>query len=84
LHYYEAILATFAILIWHMYSVVFDPDIYPLDRVRLSKHTEPVASVAPLPATIPAAGPPGAATSASAADSDPPHDEEPPKGQPPS
>ncbi|HTS13434.1 MAG TPA: cytochrome b/b6 domain-containing protein [Candidatus Limnocylindrales bacterium] len=35
LHYYEAILATFAILIWHMYSVVFDPDIYPLDRVQL-------------------------------------------------
>jgi cytochrome b subunit of formate dehydrogenase len=35
LHYYEAILATFAILIWHMYSVVFDPDVYPLDRVRL-------------------------------------------------
>jgi cytochrome b subunit of formate dehydrogenase len=35
LHYYEAILATFAILIWHMYSVVFDPDVYPIDRVRL-------------------------------------------------
>lgn len=34
LHYYEAILATFAILIWHMYAVVFDPDVYPLDRVR--------------------------------------------------
>jgi cytochrome b subunit of formate dehydrogenase len=36
LHFYEAILATFAILIWHMYTVVFDPDVYPLDRVRLS------------------------------------------------
>jgi cytochrome b subunit of formate dehydrogenase len=36
LHYYEAILATFAILIWHMYTVVFDPDVYPLDRVRVS------------------------------------------------
>ena len=35
LHYYEAILATFAILIWHMYSVVFDPDVYPLDRARV-------------------------------------------------
>lgn len=34
-HYYEAILATLAILIWHMYSVVFDPHVYPLDRVRL-------------------------------------------------
>ena len=36
LHFYEAILATFAILIWHMYTVVFDPDVYPLDSVRLS------------------------------------------------
>ncbi len=36
LHYYEAILATFAILIWHIYSVIFDPDVYPLARVRLS------------------------------------------------
>jgi cytochrome b subunit of formate dehydrogenase len=34
LHYYEAILATFAILIWHMYAVIFDPDVYPMDRVR--------------------------------------------------
>ncbi len=33
-HYYEAILATLAILIWHMYAVIFDPDVYPLDRVR--------------------------------------------------
>ncbi|MDX2111261.1 MAG: cytochrome b/b6 domain-containing protein [Verrucomicrobiota bacterium] len=28
-HYYEAILAVFAIVIWHLYHVVFDPDIYP-------------------------------------------------------
>ena len=33
-HYYEAILATVAILIWHMYAVIFDPDVYPMDRVR--------------------------------------------------
>jgi len=32
LHYYEAILATLSILIWHMYTVVFDPDVYPMDR----------------------------------------------------
>jgi formate dehydrogenase gamma subunit len=30
IHFYEAILATFAILIWHIYAVVFDPDIYPV------------------------------------------------------
>jgi cytochrome b subunit of formate dehydrogenase len=43
LHYYEAVLATFAILIWHMYSVVFDPDVYPLDRARLEVATGPEA-----------------------------------------
>jgi cytochrome b subunit of formate dehydrogenase len=30
-HYYEALLATFAILIWHSYMVMFDPLVYPLD-----------------------------------------------------
>jgi formate dehydrogenase gamma subunit len=30
IHFYEAILATFAILIWHFYAVIFDPDVYPL------------------------------------------------------
>ncbi len=30
IHYYEAILATGAIVIWHLYAVIFDPDIYPL------------------------------------------------------
>jgi formate dehydrogenase gamma subunit len=29
-HFYEAILATFSILIWHFYFVIFDPDVYPL------------------------------------------------------
>ena len=29
-HYYEAILATLAIVIWHFYGVIFDPDVYPL------------------------------------------------------
>jgi formate dehydrogenase gamma subunit len=30
IHYYEAILATAAIVIWHFYFVIFDPDVYPL------------------------------------------------------
>jgi formate dehydrogenase gamma subunit len=29
-HYYEAILATLAIVVWHFYAVIFDPDVYPL------------------------------------------------------
>jgi len=63
LHFYEAILATAAILIWHMYAVVFDPDIYPLDRVRLDRHTEPDESPAENPSQPPADSPaPGAAS----------------------
>ena len=30
-HFYEAILATLAILVWHFYQVIFDPDIYPMN-----------------------------------------------------
>jgi cytochrome b subunit of formate dehydrogenase len=30
IHYYEAILATLAIIIWHLYAVIFDPDVYPV------------------------------------------------------
>ncbi|HVN84507.1 MAG TPA: cytochrome b/b6 domain-containing protein [Candidatus Binatia bacterium] len=30
-HFYEAILASLAILVWHFYWVVFDPDVYPMD-----------------------------------------------------
>lgn len=36
LHYYEAILATLSILIWHMYTVVFDPEVYPMDRAWIT------------------------------------------------
>ncbi|MCL4842598.1 MAG: cytochrome b/b6 domain-containing protein [Bryobacteraceae bacterium] len=31
IHYYEAVLATLAILVWHFYTVIFDPEIYPMD-----------------------------------------------------
>jgi cytochrome b subunit of formate dehydrogenase len=49
LHYYEAILATAAIAIWHLYGVIFDPDVYPMDTAWLTgqtsaehlKHTRP-------------------------------------------
>jgi hypothetical protein len=30
IHYYQAILATLAIVIWHFYAVIFDPEVYPL------------------------------------------------------
>ncbi len=31
IHYYEAWLATLAILIWHMYSTIFSPSVYPMN-----------------------------------------------------
>lgn len=31
LHFYEAVLATLAIVVWHLYWVIFDPAVYPMD-----------------------------------------------------
>jgi Ni,Fe-hydrogenase I cytochrome b subunit len=31
IHFYEAILASLAILVWHLYWVIFDPVVYPMD-----------------------------------------------------
>jgi cytochrome b subunit of formate dehydrogenase len=36
IHYYEAWLATLAIIIWHLYSVVFRTDVYPMNWTWLS------------------------------------------------
>jgi cytochrome b subunit of formate dehydrogenase len=30
-HYYEAWLATLAIIVWHFYFVIFNPDVYPMN-----------------------------------------------------
>jgi len=30
-HFYEAILATLAIVVWHIYFVIFNPDVYPMN-----------------------------------------------------
>jgi len=35
IHYYEALLACLAIVVWHFYSVMFDPDVYPLNTACL-------------------------------------------------
>ena len=35
IHYYEALLACLAIVVWHFYHVMFDPDIYPLNTACL-------------------------------------------------
>jgi len=36
IHYWEAWLATLAILVWHMYSTVFSPDVYPMNTSWLT------------------------------------------------
>jgi len=35
-HFYEAVLATAAIVVWHFYGVIFDPDVYPLETAFLT------------------------------------------------
>lgn len=35
-HYYEAVLATLAIIVWHLYFVVFNPDAYPMNLAWLT------------------------------------------------
>lgn len=36
IHFYEAILATLAIVVWHFYFVLFNPDIYPMNLAWLT------------------------------------------------
>jgi cytochrome b subunit of formate dehydrogenase/nitrate/TMAO reductase-like tetraheme cytochrome c subunit len=67
-HFYEAILATLAILVWHFYQVFFDPDTYPMNSAwrdgRMSAElyreeheldTETLAAEAPPPTKTDAA-----------------------------
>lgn len=39
IHFYEAILAAAAIVLWHFYSTIFDPDVYPLDTSFLTGYS---------------------------------------------
>ena len=36
IHGYEAVLATLAILVWHFYFVIFNPDVYPMNLAWLT------------------------------------------------
>lgn len=56
IHFYEAVLATLAILVWHFYSVMLDPLVYPMDTAwlhgreapgRTLERTEPVVTPEP-------------------------------------
>jgi cytochrome b subunit of formate dehydrogenase len=55
-HFYEALLATLAIVVWHFYTVIFDPEVYPMDtswltgysvRRRGSDEAKPAAGSSP-------------------------------------
>ncbi|MCK6500111.1 MAG: cytochrome b/b6 domain-containing protein, partial [Nitrospira sp.] len=53
IHYYEAILACLAIIVWHFYHVIFDPEVYPANWAWLDgrvskewqKHEHPLEPV---------------------------------------
>ena len=56
IHLYEAILAALSIAVWHFYSVIFDPDVYPMDpawltgiSVRRRDSHEPKVPPPPMP-----------------------------------
>ncbi|MBL7052238.1 MAG: cytochrome b/b6 domain-containing protein [Candidatus Marinimicrobia bacterium] len=36
IHYWEAWLATLAILVWHLYSTIYSPDVYPMNTAWLT------------------------------------------------
>jgi formate dehydrogenase gamma subunit len=36
IHFYEAILASMTILVWHLYSVMFDPEVYPMNWAKVT------------------------------------------------
>jgi cytochrome b subunit of formate dehydrogenase len=39
IHFYEAVLASLAILIWHFYWVIFDPEVYPMDPAWITGYS---------------------------------------------
>jgi cytochrome b subunit of formate dehydrogenase len=35
-HFYEALLASLAILVWHFYFTIFNPDVFPVSKVMIT------------------------------------------------
>jgi hypothetical protein len=66
-HYYEAILACLAILVWHFYHVIFDPDVYPFNWAcwngKVSRHWHEEEHPLDKPGPV-APAPPGVISSA--------------------
>jgi hypothetical protein len=64
IHYYEAILACLAIIVWHFYHVMFDPDVYPVNLAcwdgKVSEHWQEEEHALEQPESAPdATGKPG-------------------------
>ncbi len=53
IHFYEAVLATLAIVVWHFYFVLFDPVIYPMDTGWLTGREAPGRSAERAPDSDP-------------------------------
>jgi cytochrome b subunit of formate dehydrogenase len=63
-HFYEAVLAALAVLVWHLYFVIFDPLVYPMDSAWITGREAPgralertEATIEPAPAVPPEAPP---------------------------
>ncbi|MBZ5539127.1 MAG: cytochrome b/b6 domain-containing protein [Acidobacteriia bacterium] len=85
-HFYEALLATFSILLWHFYMVIFDPVVYPMDLAWLHgkvpaehyRHTRPGYYRALMAAGL-VRNPSGPAEPAAAAETEPEEVKNPPE-----
>ncbi len=70
IHYYEAILACLAIIVWHFYHVIFDPDVYPLNWAcwngKVTTHWHEEEHPLEQAGQVKGAAPPGAPTPAPA------------------
>lgn len=76
IHYYEAILACLAILVWHFYHVIFDPDVYPLNMAcwdgKVSEHWQEEEHPLEQPVPLAKAAAPGSAAESPPAKPDEP------------
>ena len=76
IHYYEAILACLAIIVWHFYHVIFDPDVYPLNMAcwdgKVSEHWQEEEHPLEQPVPVAKADAPGPAAEAPPAKPDEP------------
>jgi hypothetical protein len=70
-HYYEAVLAALAILVWHLYSVILDPCVYPMNLAWLTGYGPSRDDSGGVPAAVPRSeqhAAPGADTPTEASD----------------